>query len=149
MRSWWAFSGAVALSVALGCGRSDLADELLVEVPLDASTDLDVETAPPDASADTGAPPMKDASPPKNDAIAPPPDAQPVEDAEPTEDATPPDSGPVRECSPMSCPNGCCYGRICALGKQNIACGTSGFACADCTLFGEVCMAGVCGVASH
>jgi hypothetical protein len=141
MRSSWALS----LIVVLGCGWSDLADELLIEEPLDASTDFDVDTTPPeDASRDSGHKPVKDASPPVKDAIAPPPekDALPPDvDAMPEDDSGP----PPRECSPDTCPTGCCYGKICALGKQNIACGTNGFACTDCTAFGEQCFSGVCG----
>jgi hypothetical protein len=150
MRSWCAFS----LILALGCGRSGLGDELLVVEPgFDASTDFDVgvgDDNSEDGSVDAGGkPPVKDASAPGKDAGAP------TEDAEPP--PPPDDSGIIRadsggggggggepECDLRSCPTGCCYGNICAQGKQNIACGTNAVACADCLSFGETCDNGIC-----
>jgi len=46
-------------------------------------------------------------------------------------------------CSPQSC-KGCCAGEVCAIGNQDIACGTGGEACADCTGEHFVCASGVC-----
>jgi hypothetical protein len=151
MRSWCALS----LILALGCGRSGLEDELLFEPGFDASTDFDVSVGDDsnnseDGSVDaSGKPPVKDASAPGEDAIAPPEDAEPP---------PPDDSGIIvradsggggggggePECDLRSCPTGCCYGNICAQGKQNIACGTNGFACANCLAFGETCADGTC-----
>jgi hypothetical protein len=154
MRSWWAFS----LILAAGCGRSELGDELLIDPAFDASNDFDVgvgDDESDDGSVDAGKkpPPMKDASPPKRDAVAPPMDAEPP----PAEDAEPPpmrDAGIIPigdgggsiepECDPTRCSTGCCYGNICAQGTQNIACGSNGFACSDCSSFGEICSNRIC-----
>jgi hypothetical protein len=50
-------------------------------------------------------------------------------------DATPP-------CGPDSCA-GCCFGNVCAVGDQNIACGSGGMACATCSDGGS-CVANTC-----
>jgi hypothetical protein len=47
-------------------------------------------------------------------------------------------------CDATTC-NGCCYGEVCATGMQDIACGTRGVACADCTSSGQACVGQVCG----
>jgi hypothetical protein len=48
-------------------------------------------------------------------------------------------------CSPATC-DGCCYGPICATGTQDIACGTGGVTCVDCTSASKTtCRAGACG----
>jgi hypothetical protein len=51
---------------------------------------------------------------------------------------------PAPECSPASCPLGCCLGDICAFGQQNTACGTGGDACVNCQNLGRVCEANSC-----
>jgi hypothetical protein len=50
----------------------------------------------------------------------------------------------VGTCGPQSCP-GCCSGNVCAYGNQDIACGTAGAACNDCTAGGHRCISGICG----
>jgi hypothetical protein len=47
--------------------------------------------------------------------------------------------GPPQSCSPASCA-GCCFGAVCAIGTQPIACGTGGAPCATCAR----CDSGVC-----
>lgn len=48
-------------------------------------------------------------------------------------------------CSPTTCQNGCCIGNVCAVGTQDIACGSGGAACENCTfLFKETCIAQKC-----
>jgi hypothetical protein len=51
----------------------------------------------------------------------------------------PPDGG----CGPLTC-NGCCDGDVCAVGTQQVACGTGGVTCLDCALYGRTCQAGAC-----
>lgn len=46
-------------------------------------------------------------------------------------------------CSPATC-NGCCDGDVCAVGNQDIACGTGGEACADCTAMHYTCISATC-----
>jgi hypothetical protein len=138
------FSLGLVVSLAAGCGRSDLVDELLVEpepVPsVDASSTGDDGSSPDDA---TTPPPqdaqLQDAQPvPPEDVTAPPlPDAKPP----------PPDARPAGPCGRETCATGCCYGDICAQGNQTIACGTGGFACTDCTSLGSPeweCVQGFC-----
>jgi hypothetical protein len=127
---------ALLVPLALACGRSDLVDVLLVQPqpnPVsDASLVGDDGSALPDVTTQ------------------PPHDAESTADAEPLPDAAPPlDAGPtidgaVRACSSETCASGCCYGDICAQGNQDIACGTRGFACLDCTTSGAVCLLGDC-----
>jgi hypothetical protein len=128
---------------AAACGRSDLADELLIVGPGDDGGDFDVvvgddgtvpEASTPDAARHHDAGVM--------DTGVPPPEDSGFEDATP-----PPDDG--GECSFQTCATGCCYGNICAIGTQNIACGQGGTACLDCTTFGgTTCFNGAC-VALH
>jgi hypothetical protein len=135
------------LAFAFGCGRSDLVDDLYVDFdpsePLDASVALDAEPddafAPP-TDGSTKPPPRRDGgSPPRMDA------AMATEDAMVTEDASfePDGGGPPVLCDPGSCSTGCCYGNICALGTQEIACGRGGSACKVCPA-GDVCASGLC-----
>jgi hypothetical protein len=49
-----------------------------------------------------------------------------------------------KPCDQNSCPNGCCAGNICAQGTQDIACGTTGGVCVDCTTTGTTCLVGRC-----
>jgi hypothetical protein len=46
-------------------------------------------------------------------------------------------------CTAQSCA-GCCYGDVCAVGTQAVACGVMGAACVDCSHTGQVCVAGSC-----
>lgn len=46
-------------------------------------------------------------------------------------------------CTPNNC-SGCCAGNICAIGVQDIACGTGGVVCADCDTNGKTCVGNVC-----
>ncbi|HEY6460160.1 MAG TPA: hypothetical protein VIY73_08410 [Polyangiaceae bacterium] len=48
----------------------------------------------------------------------------------------------VTPCDPSTC-GGCCDGLVCALGDQDVACGTGGVACAACAS-GQSCGAGAC-----
>jgi hypothetical protein len=138
---------ASILVFAFGCGRSDLVDDLYVDFnpsePLDGSVAVDAE---PD---DAFAPPMDASSkpPPRRDGSAPPrmDAAMAIEDAMATEDAPfePDDGGPPVLCDPESCSTGCCYGNICALGTQTIACGHGGAACRVCPA-GDICASGNC-----
>jgi len=41
-------------------------------------------------------------------------------------------------CSPTTC-NGCCFQGVCAVGRQDIACGFGGATCLDCTTLGAAC----------
>jgi hypothetical protein len=135
---------ASMLVFAFGCGRSDLVNDLYIDFsePLDGSVAVDAEPddafAPP-ADASSKPPPRRDGSaPPQMDAARVPEDAMDTEDA-PFE----PDGGPPVLCDPGSCSTGCCYGNICALGTQEIACGHGGAACKVCAA-GDVCASGNC-----
>jgi hypothetical protein len=46
-------------------------------------------------------------------------------------------------CAPSNCV-GCCANDVCAVGTQDIACGTGGLACTDCTATFEECGGGTC-----
>jgi len=48
-------------------------------------------------------------------------------------------TGPPPSCSPASCGSGCCQGNQCLPGNTNVACGTGGNGCADCTTLGKSC----------
>jgi hypothetical protein len=39
---------------------------------------------------------------------------------------------------------GCCYGDVCAVGDQDIACGVKGAACSNCAFMGKKCVSGAC-----
>jgi hypothetical protein len=138
MRPIWALS---ILAFALGCGRSDLNDELLIDFDtFDASPGFDAGTTD-DASL-----PVMDASsrpPPPRDAVAPPPS-----DAAMVPGDASGGGGPPPFCDAVSCSTGCCYGNICALGNQSIACGGGGGECVDCTRSGQtsdvMCVSGAC-----
>jgi hypothetical protein len=47
------------------------------------------------------------------------------------------------DCSPQNC-SGCCYGKVCAIGNQDVACGMGGSPCADCAALGTRCTGGSC-----
>jgi hypothetical protein len=47
-------------------------------------------------------------------------------------------------CDSNTCPQGCCVGNVCAQGTQDIACGTGGIACTDCTMNGTTCIVSRC-----
>ncbi len=47
-------------------------------------------------------------------------------------------------CTPQNC-NGCCFGDVCAVGNQTMACGTGGQHCASCLIGHQKCVAGACG----
>ncbi len=47
-------------------------------------------------------------------------------------------------CNGNTCPRGCCVGNVCAQGTQDIACGTGGAACSDCTTNGTTCIVSQC-----
>jgi hypothetical protein len=135
---------ASLVAFAFGCGRSDLVDNLYLDFdhlgPLDASVGPDDALAPPeDGSAKP--PPARDAGSPRRDAAMVPEDAMATEDApfEPDDASEPP---PVL-CDPKSCSTGCCYGNICALGTQDIACGYGGGACKACPS-GSACVGAGC-----
>ncbi len=51
---------------------------------------------------------------------------------------------PVGDCTPESCPNGCCEGGICKKGTANGACGTGGAACVVCPSSAPICTNGGC-----
>jgi hypothetical protein len=90
-----------------------------------------------DGSTDGGTRPVPDSGP------VPVDDASAEEDS--AADATGLPDAPAPQCDPTQCPTGCCYGDICALGNQSIACGTGGVACRDCTrVSGSVCVSGFC-----
>jgi hypothetical protein len=132
---------ASILAFAFGCGRSDLVDDLYVDFnpsePPDASVVPDDAFAPP-ADATSKPPPRRDGGPRMDAAMVP-------EDARVTDDApSEPDTGePPVLCDPESCSTGCCYGNICALGTQDIACGHGGAVCNVCTANQE-CVSGFC-----
>jgi hypothetical protein len=46
-------------------------------------------------------------------------------------------------CDPSTC-TGCCDGLVCAMGDQDIACGSGGAACTDCVASGRACVQGAC-----
>lgn len=46
-------------------------------------------------------------------------------------------------CSPSTCA-GCCYGPVCAVGVQDLACGANGQACVDCTATSQTCTNHAC-----
>jgi hypothetical protein len=46
-------------------------------------------------------------------------------------------------CGPQNCP-GCCQGDLCAIGNQDVACGTGGAVCVDCANSAQKCGAGTC-----
>ena len=48
----------------------------------------------------------------------------------------------MNNCSPTTCPAGCCLNNMCQNGDQNSACGTSGIMCAVCT--GQTCDRNAC-----
>jgi hypothetical protein len=45
----------------------------------------------------------------------------------------------VGECNATNCA-GCCSGKLCVVGSQDVGCGTHGVACQDCTSDGGVCV---------
>jgi hypothetical protein len=47
-------------------------------------------------------------------------------------------------CDGNSCPTGCCINGICAQGSQDIACGSGGGSCVDCTASGLSCAGQQC-----
>jgi hypothetical protein len=47
-------------------------------------------------------------------------------------------------CNSNSCPQGCCVGNVCAQGTQDMACGTGGSVCTDCTANGTTCLVKRC-----
>jgi hypothetical protein len=50
----------------------------------------------------------------------------------------------VPPCSSVNCA-GCCYGDVCSVGTQDIACGQGGVACVDCVFLSTPrCVGGVC-----
>jgi hypothetical protein len=153
MRSRRAFPFAALVVVAfVGCGRSDLADELLVVEPgLDAGDDFDSaigddETKPQDASTHHDASPPRDASMP-HDASARDAEIAEEDASEFVDSASPPFDGGEGECGPVTCASGCCYGNVCAVGTQDIACGAMGGKCLDCTALSKgpaTCTHGFC-----
>lgn len=46
-------------------------------------------------------------------------------------------------CGPQNCP-GCCDGTTCLYGNQDVACGTGGSGCFDCTVYAGSCQSGAC-----
>ncbi|HEX4447770.1 MAG TPA: hypothetical protein VH044_13570, partial [Polyangiaceae bacterium] len=89
----------------------------MIEPGFDASTDFDVAVGDDDSDdgdVDAGKmPPVKDAAPPKKDAVAPPMDAGGIIPLDsggiiPMEDAG--GGGGEPECDPIRCATGCCYG---------------------------------------
>ncbi len=160
MRPRRAFPFAALVVVAfVGCGRSDLADELLVVEPgFDAGDDFDSaigddETKPPqDASTHHDASSPRDAATPHDASTAHDASVRDAETAkedasELVDSSSPPSDAGEGECGPISCASGCCYGNVCAIGTQDIACGSMGHACLDCTAqtFGAgTCVHGFC-----
>jgi hypothetical protein len=47
-------------------------------------------------------------------------------------------------CNASICPMGCCVGALCVQGTQDIACGSGGIACQDCTQNGRTCLGRTC-----
>jgi hypothetical protein len=47
-------------------------------------------------------------------------------------------------CDASSCPTGCCVGDLCVQGTQDIACGSGGIGCQDCTQNGRTCIGRTC-----
>jgi hypothetical protein len=47
-------------------------------------------------------------------------------------------------CGNSVCPTGCCVGDLCVQGTQDIACGSGGIGCQDCTQDGRTCLGRTC-----
>ncbi len=47
-------------------------------------------------------------------------------------------------CDDTICPMGCCVGDLCVQGTQDIACGSGGVGCQDCTTNGRTCIGRTC-----
>ncbi len=47
-------------------------------------------------------------------------------------------------CNDTTCPTGCCVGSLCVQGTQDIACGSGGVGCQDCTSNGRTCIGRTC-----
>jgi hypothetical protein len=47
-------------------------------------------------------------------------------------------------CGASSCATGCCVGDLCVQGTQDIACGSGGIGCQDCTQNGRTCLGRTC-----
>jgi hypothetical protein len=47
-------------------------------------------------------------------------------------------------CDDTICPMGCCVGALCVQGTQDIACGSGGVGCQDCTRNGRTCIGRTC-----
>jgi hypothetical protein len=47
-------------------------------------------------------------------------------------------------CGTSVCPMGCCVGDLCVQGTQDIACGSGGVGCQDCTQNGRTCLGRTC-----
>lgn len=137
---------ALLAATAAACGRSDLADELLIVEPYDAG-DFDVSIGDDEMEASVHDASTRDAAP-RHDASTRDVYVPPAEDGGEFEDATPPppvEDAKAGECSVESCSSGCCYGNVCAFGTQDIACGVSGNRCLDCTAYsGTTCVNGAC-----
>ncbi len=47
-------------------------------------------------------------------------------------------------CNDAICPTGCCVGDLCVVGTQDVACGSGGIGCQDCTQNGRTCIGRTC-----
>ncbi len=47
-------------------------------------------------------------------------------------------------CNATICPTGCCVGDLCVVGSQDVACGSGGIGCQDCTQNGRTCIGRTC-----